>query len=779
MAQDKEVRWQLNNGFTPLRNKMADPQSDAEMLNSQTANDMHAHLAGQESTIHNGNGGGDDNDPPVSGMDDDEFLAACRAQYVSAKEYLEGYIIPYQAAAIRAFNGIGPEITEEGRSQVTLTDVRDTVLMAEEPILEILTGSDTVVELMPTSQEKVDDAKQATDYLNYVFMVDNNGYELIQAYVRDSGVCGMGIGKLRWSEDKEITEERYTGLTSDQIATYLQNDKSLSILELNEEQEITGPDGQPLITYRCKIRREISHDGLIIEALPPEEFMVSREAKNIAKSPFTAHVRQMYVSEIVAMGYPKEVVEEYRGDGSAVSMQSMERIARNPANYYQSTLSTPDESMQKVQFIEAFVLVDRDKDGIAELHLVHALGDMQHILHSEIAPRIPFATFCHLPQPHTVYGQSIAQQVMVIQDIKTNLFRNGLDEYGLTVHPQRAYLKGAVNVDDLMQNDPGSLVEVTQPGAIQELTRQFDANSLVAMLNYTDQAKAKMTGMSDASQGLDPTVLQDVVKAGVMSTVNSAQSRQVLYTRNLAEGLKRLFKLAAEMLREHQDIPRTVQLNGTWVTVDPRTWIGDLTVTTNVALGKGTAQDKMMFLNGVAQRQEAYIQNPQGGPFNPVAPLDKLSNTLAQLVNLGGFKNNTKYFNEITPQQVQAMQAAQAKQPPPPNPQMLEAQAAAQQAKASSDLAMMKFQWEQYKDAAKEQFDREKELLDAGVQIITTAMAHGVKADMAAWEQLVSHTNNQATQQVETLKALLDNHAQMNPPPPIPPQNPGEPPPTQ
>lgn len=766
MSDKRDIRWQLNNHFTPLRNKMADPDTDAELLNSTTANAMHTILAGQELSVHNGNGGGDDGNPPSSGMSEEEFLAAFRAQYVAAKEFLEGIVIPRQAAALRAYRGEGPIIEEEGRSRVVMTEVRDTILAIMPSLLRIFTSSDQPVEFVPSNSQSVDIAQQMTDYISYVFMNDNPGFINLSSSIEDGLVQGMGVLKYRWSEDKEITGYKYTGITAEQIAMYIQSDPTIEMSEAPVEEPSVQPQpgtdpttGQPLQappvqqTYTFSFRRSIPKSQAIIESLPPEEFMVAPDATTLKTASFVAHVRDLHVSDVVAMGYDRDTVEEYRG-GDNHGMMNAERLARNPL--WNMPINTPDESMQKVRFIEAFVKVDKDKDGVAELHKIHALGDASVILSDEIVSRIPFSIFCPVPSPHTIYGQSVADQTMDLQDIKTNVVRNGLDSYALSVHPRTLVLRGQANIDDVMNTEPGAFIEIFQPGAVTELTKTFDGQSLIGVLNYLDQIKAKRTGISDASQGLDPNVLQGAATEGVVATVTGAQERMELYARYYAElCLAPLFEGLADLLRENQDMPRTIKLNGKWVNVDPRTWMGDLDCIPNVALGKGTDMDKLKFLSVVKQSIEGYIQNPAGGPFNPVAGIDKLSYVLQKMLHLGGFKNTDAFVNDITSQQMQQMQQAQANQPHAPDPALITAQAAAAQAQVESTLALDKFKWQQQMDLMDQQRLRDKDALDATVKLETAYLQAGKEINQGAIDQMIQHTNDQATHNLEVVKTIM------------------------
>ena len=148
-------------------------------------------------------------------------------------------------------------------------------------------------------------------------------------------------------------------------------------------------------------------------------------------------------------------------------------------------------------------------------------------------------------------------------------------------------------------------------------------------------------------------------------------------------GIKPLMKGLLKLVCKHQDRPRTIRLRGKWVDVDPRVWDADMDVITHVALGRGTDQDRLMALNGIATKQEAAIQ--MAGITNPLADLGNYRNTLAKMTELLGYKAVDEFFKPID---MQAIQQQQAQQPPKPDPNMVVAQA--QQAKVQAEIELDK-----------------------------------------------------------------------------------------
>ena len=159
-----------------------------------------------------------------------------------------------------------------------------------------------------------------------------------------------------------------------------------------------------------------------------------------------------------------------------------------------------------------------------------------------------------------------------------------------------------------------------------------------------------------------------------------------------------------------------IRLRGKWVEVDPRTWNAGMDARVNVALGRGTEQQKLSMLMQVKQAQEAIVQAM--GPANPLVGLTEYRNTLDQILTLAGFKDTSRFFKEVDEQQAAQMMAAGQK----PDPAQVLAQIEAQKAQVDMAIAQDKarLEWEKAKLAD----DRERDKLDAEI-ILKAAEIYG------------------------------------------------------
>jgi hypothetical protein len=403
-------------------------------------------------------------------------------------------------------------------------------------------------------------------------------------------------------------------------------------------------------------------------------------------------------SELIAMGYDEDVVMDL-ATGDALEF-SPERIARYSRGEQPTDMDSDDESMQLVEVFECYLKVDADDDGIAEYkRIVYASHE---ILEEDECDYNPFHSICPIPIPHKFYGQSLADRAMDIQIIKSTVTRQMLDNLYLTNNYRVGAVEGQVNLDDLLTSTAGGVIRMKNPNAIIPLTVQSSAGQSFPMLEYLDSVQAKRTGVSDAQQGLDPNLLQNVTATAVSAMSASSTGKLELIARIFAEtGVTSVFRGILHLLCKYQDKSRVVRVNGEFIPFDPREWKTNYNVNINVGLGTGQRQEQLATMQMILAKQEQIIQ--QYGLSNPLVNVKQYRDTLAKFIHMAGFKDSTEFMNEITPEM-----NAQLSQPQPekvdPN-----TQAAQVLAQVEREKAQLKSQT----DAAKLQLEREQMQLEA------------------------------------------------------------------
>ena len=592
-------------------------------------------------------------------MDDAELQAIITQDLTDAISYVDSDLSPTRAKGTEYYRGdlFGNEV--DGNSKVVAMEVRDTVSAMLPSLMRVFFSSENVVEFAPRGPEDVKMAQQATDYANYVFQNDNNGFLTSYAIFKDALVRKCGIAKFFWEDDEKVRIEEYTGL-DDQTLEMLMQEPGGEVKIVTsypdpaiDEAQLTTVDpttGQPMVMpapmiHDVQIKR-ITKDGRIrIMAVPPEELLLDRRARSFDDATIIAHRQMATMADLLAMGYDQDEIEE---NMSSTDLDSNdEYLARQPLSTTFGTNDAANPMMRRVLYIEAYSRVDYDGDGIAELRKVCCMGGGYKVVRNLPASYIPFADFPCDPEPHTspLEAMSIFDITRDLQEIKSEILRNTLDSLAQSIHPRTAVVEGQVNIDDVLNNETGAIIRMRAPGMVQPLTTPFVGQAAFPMMEYMDQIKEDRTGMSKAAMGLNADALQSSTKAAVNATINASQGRIELTARILAEGMKKLFKGILFLATTHQDKARMVRMRNEWVQIDPRFWDVSMDANINIALGNGDTNEKLQALMMIMSKQEQILQ--QLGPTNPLVTPQQFSNTLRKIVELSGFKDSTSFFQNI------------------------------------------------------------------------------------------------------------------------------------
>ena len=655
-------------------------------------------------------------------MDEEEFRYTVAQAIEDAQTYIDSYIAPQRETAMAYYLAEPFGNEEDGRSQVILTEVRDTILAMIPSLLRIFTSSDKVLEFIPKGPEDVAAAEQATDLINYIFMQENGGFRVLHDAIKDGLLLKTGV--LTWYklDDEKVEYYSYSNLTKDE-AMFIMNDSTVEVDTFEEVTDIVT--GETRISM--SIRRKVTTPRFIIECIPPEQFLIDNEATSIDDAIYVARRKLATISELVSMGYPRDIIEENAGTGGFE--MNNEVITRNPADQSFFGLSLGnDETTDKVFYVESYIRVDKDGDGIAELHKVCTVGNGSYILHDEIVEDIPFALLSPDPTPHTIFGQSIADQTMDLQLIKSSIMRNTLDSLAQSIHPRTGFVEGQVNVDDLMNNETGALIRMRSPGAIIPFTTPFVGQQALGVMAYLDDVKTQRTGISRTSQGLDADVLQSTTRAAVQAQLSASQDRIDMIARLFSDGLKRCFQGLLKLVVRHQDKAKVIRLRGKFVPVDPRGWDASMDMIVNIALGRGDDAQKMMFLTQLAQKQEMVIE--KYGPYNPLVDLQQYRATLAQIIQLSGFQDPSQFVKEVSPEAVQQFMQQMSGNQKPDAAEML-AQVEADKTRADIVINAAKQELDRQKAISEADFKRDQLLVDTILKAYEIQAKYGTQVDMA------------------------------------------------
>jgi len=552
-----------------------------------------------------------------------------------AQSFIEEVLSPERERATDYYFGRPFGNEDEGRSQVVSTDLRDTVQSMLPSLMRVFYGPEQVVEYGARNKEDIPTAQQATDYANHIILEDNDGFTMMWGVFKDALVRKTGFVKWWWEPYEEISERSYTGLTEAEYETLLADTEVEITDDTVHPVEI---DGQVLNTYDLTVTRTTSEGRIKVRAIPPEEVLWNRNAIALEQALIVVHSSEPMVSDLVALGFDQDQLDPLAGPSQS-GRHTFEGAARRFDRGANTVEEEQDPATRPIRYDEAYALLDRNGDGHVQLTKICMAGDAHEILEREnkdgkkepaieAMDHLPIALFCPDPEPHTIVGQSMFDYTGDLQKIQSSLLRGVLDSMNLALNPRTEFVEQQVNLKDLLNTEIGGLIRVKQPGMIREVAHRFLGGDVLPMMDRIDDIRATRTGMSKASQGLDPDILQSTTKTAVSATMSKAQERLEIIARIFAEtGMKQLFRGLLKTMIQHQDIPRIVRLRNEYVEVDPRTWDAKMDVIVNVALGAGTNEEKLAILNAIAERQAVYLEKL--GPMNnPMVSLTKHLNTL-------------------------------------------------------------------------------------------------------------------------------------------------------
>ena len=613
---------------------------------------------------------------------EEEIVTRIRGEITDSLGYMGDTISKQREQAMQYYYGLpfGNEVA--GRSQYVDSTVQDTIEWIKPSLMRVFASGDEMVKFTPHGPEDVAMAKQATDYVNYVFTKDNDGWEILYSWFTDALLSKNGIVKVWWDEYDEEQREEYRGLDETEL-TALITQEGVEVVEHTEYIEYEQP------VHDIVIKRSQYNGRVKVENVPPSEFLISREAKTIQDARFVCHRVEKTLSELREMYPEKDLQPEDLGAGDEDLMSySAERLERyafdKSARYWEGWGGDEfgDESLRRYWLHESFLRVDQDGDGIAELRKVCTVGST--VLQNEEIDAVPFVSLTPVKIPHKFFGLSLADLVMDLQLYKSTLMRNLMDNMYNQNFGRYAVLEGAANLDDLLTQRPGGVVRVKSPNAVMPLSTPPLEPYSFQMLEYLDGVRESRAGVSRMSQGLNENALTSHTTATAVNAVmGAAQSRVELIARNFAEtGVKELMMRIYELVQKNQDKQRVVMLRNEWVPVRPDAWKDKYDCTVSVALGQGNKDQQMAHLS---QMLSFASQAMQGGL--PIVTVQNMYNLGASLVKAMGFQNVDDFLTD--PSKI----PPQSKEPSPEQQEMqMEAQIKHQELKIKQGELQLKAQ---------------------------------------------------------------------------------------
>lgn len=643
-------------------------------------------------------------------VEDNELSAIVAAEIRSAQYFDQTkrtLAIEYQRGEM---NDLPPRPNGSTQTDRTFADALAWTLPG---VVRVFTASDQMVQFEATQAGGEQGSEEASEYTNYSFFRENDGYRILYNATYDSLLMGNGAACSYWCPEQAKTK-LYKDKTAEELAMLLEEGwegtgvppKPGKPLLIEEQDPLTGEGiAMEEPTYTVKLQMVTRRGQIKDMTLKPENLLLNTTATTIGER-FTAYLHDDKTrSDLMDMadeyGWDTEVIENlpaYRGNSSPSEVTNARRF-ENPI-----TDSAPTKSGDLVDLYECYVRADIDGDGVAELLQVWYAGNAGGgglLSYEEWEDDVPFTDIPCYPIPHNWAAESLFDRTADIQRVKTTLLRQFLDNTYAVGLPMQEVEEGSVlNPDALVNKRFGGLLWKKKGSApiIPHLT-PFIGDKLMLGLSYMDEMVAKRTGISKTTMALDPEALQNQTATGSQLQHDAGYSQIELIARNMAElGWTKFFakrrNLAKKYIKEAISIPSK---NGEAVdgaasgakyrTIQPERWSDDMACTINVGLGTGSRDRDMAMLNTILNGQIGMADRLGASGFTAKAIefIPKIRKTAVEMAESSGLRNPGDYYPPITDEELAKMQEAAA-QPPGPPPEVMIEQMKGENAKALKQI---------------------------------------------------------------------------------------------
>ena len=542
-------------------------------------------------------------------------------------------------------------------------------------------------------------AKDAAMLINYTLFKQNNGWEILEQWMKSALLWKNAVIRWGYIEDYDYVFQEYEEISQTKLDEILSDDSLEIVGDLEFENRAMSPSDNlgpevELVYVNVRVRQEINQSKIKLELVPPENFRISRDATTIEDASFVGIQNSMTRSEIRKY-YPDmaDAVEDWDALSDAAAWTGSLDYAQDVAarkeitgqEYYQGSNSvseTPLEANREVTVTECWIRVDRDGDGIAELKHIITAGT--HILYEEDCDMVPLADIVPIDIPHEFFGLSMADFTRSSTLASTAILRGFVENTYLTNYSPKLADPNVVDFSALQNMKPKQIIPTngSPVGAVQQLPPESISTGTVPLLEHLQLIKEQATGMSKAAQGLNDTLYVSGNSEQKLSAVQSAAQKRIQHiARRFAEtGFKRLIEGVYHTIKTSMKGNIPYNMNGLIETVNIDALPSKMEVEVFLDIGENSNSSKIAKLSKVgAEILPALNQQGAGMVVKPSAPA-VLATKLIEAMDL----DSNDFLEDYTTDQFKE-KAGQAIQQ---QSQMAQAQQQAEQRKAEADIAL-------------------------------------------------------------------------------------------
>lgn len=638
-------------------------------------------------------------------MNDDEFLTYLDVAESNTIQADETYTAIHDRNE-RFYNG-GPHGDEvEGESQVVSTDVFDLAESDLPSLVRVFLGNKEVIKAMPindTARQR-DIAEEKTRYINHLMRNAKDAFKLNFDWLKGAEIYEYSVIHFGYEEEDVVRVEEFENLDPIEL-------EQLRLNLLADEGDGAEIDVEEIDDgVRVTIKKTVGN--YFSRYIKPEYFTITKGASSVGEAEMVGHDDYLTKSDLIAMGYDKDVVE---------NLATVTKTVTTPYADEERAGNATDWTGEIVCVKTRFVKADRDGDGIAErIRVVRVDDEILEEYPYEIAP---YASISAIPMPGEWAGKSRASTVVETQRLKSALWRQTMMNM-YQVNSARVAINQNVNKDDLLTTRLGGVVRVkgsdSPANSMTPLPVPFVGDKALMVMQYADSARAQRTGSLMANQALDSDKLGRETATRFDGVRKDGDAKVEMMARIYAEtGYKDWFLGLLWTVKHYQKTPLEVMIGGKALEFDPRYWTMDDSVQSTVGLAAGDDESTLQNMSALLQLSQ---QNMSNGL--PISDMKTIYNISARMVKAMDLYDVSEFFNdptqpeELMQAQIEALQRQnlmlqqQAASNPLAEAEEVKAQAKLVEAQAQQDLNVAKLLEEQRQFNEKLMAEQNKTIAD-------------------------------------------------------------------
>jgi hypothetical protein len=546
---------------------------------------------------------------------------------------------------------------ERGLSTYVDRTVMETVEWAKPGLMRVFCGEE-IIRFDPRSPEDEQAASDATLYVNQA-VFSRNMFKLVHDVLTEGLYQRVGWCLAHCPERAERKVSSYTGLTQ-QEAEALLMDPSVGEADV-EVERVESPYGD---TFDVIIRRDVQVRDIILDPVPSEHVIISADAQDVEKARFVAHWQMKTASDLLKEGYSRALIEELPKDTDDDMPET--GVGRRVNDDSDDDEDGVASESRRYRIYEAWFDADINGDGKTEKVKAVYCGDSSScvVLKWEEWPlyRAPLFAACSVPMPHQVVGLCVADLVTDMQDLKTEMMRQYLDNLALSNQAElvvnEGTMGGEVEYDSLLARGVGAVHRISGDASITPLPVATSAGEALQGVTMAEQLVERRTGVSSRTQSIQADVLQNTA-TGANIMEEAINQRLELIARVYAEMFfKPLGRYLLHLLHTQHNKQIQLRLKGKYMAFDPRRWNPDMEISVAVGLGTGNRAKLMQHYQTILTIQQAFMS--QLGAISPVR-LSHLVYTCHKMVEAAGLEAPERFFG--TDDEARKAEQAMANQP--------------------------------------------------------------------------------------------------------------------